>query len=345
MNTQNNGFIGEIPENPFLQQYSDTCAIKSQQLILNEFGIQVTEDELVQYSIEHGWYSGDGSGTLMSDVGNLIADAGIPCTQHVDANVFDLTNELAQGHKIIVGVDSSELHNNSLKSWINDLFHGDTPDHALIVAGIDMTDPDNPTVILTDPGTGEAVAPYPMDQFMDAWADSSHFMLSTDIPVPEAVETFENFDLPYHLPEIAGVDFDTFDMFHNYSHCLPDQALYPEITNPMDSLYNAFTAIPTMPGMDFSGALSYVGLPPMDLSMMPAFSPFDPMMYDYGMYNNSFADLATLHSASMLHQSYYDCLDYAQDAMDSGNPVTAQLFNNLANNADNAFDNLLNNLI
>ena len=147
----NNPNIIGNPINPFEQQYPDTCAIKSQQLILSDFGIHVTEDQLVQYSYEHGWYTGDGSGTLMGDIGNLLADAGIPCTQQIDANVFDLTKELAQGHKIIVGVDSSELHSSSLSSWLNDLFNGDTPDHALIVAGIDMTDPENPMVFLTDP--------------------------------------------------------------------------------------------------------------------------------------------------------------------------------------------------
>ena len=47
-----NGIYGQI--NEVKQAYSDTCAIKSQQLILNEFGIPCTEDELIQFSYEHG---------------------------------------------------------------------------------------------------------------------------------------------------------------------------------------------------------------------------------------------------------------------------------------------------
>ena len=147
--------MAALENNSIQQEYADTCAIKSQQLILNDFGVPVSEDQLVQYSIEHGWYSGDGTGTQMGDVGKLLAEAGIPCTQTVNANVFDLANELAQGHKVIVGVDSGELWDNKLLGWWNDFFHGDTPDHALIVAGIDMADPNNPMVILTDPGTGQ----------------------------------------------------------------------------------------------------------------------------------------------------------------------------------------------
>lgn len=118
----------KIDINPYQQAYSDTCAIKSQQLILNEFGIPCSEDDLVRYSAEHGWYNG----TSMEDVGNLLEDAGIPCTRQCDANVFNLVKELSQGHKVIVGVDSNELWGNRFVEWLNDFFLGETPDHALL---------------------------------------------------------------------------------------------------------------------------------------------------------------------------------------------------------------------
>ena len=56
-----NGFIGN-PDNIYQQHADDTCAIKSQQLILKEYGINVSEEELVQLSMQNGWYTGDGSG-------------------------------------------------------------------------------------------------------------------------------------------------------------------------------------------------------------------------------------------------------------------------------------------
>ena len=95
--------MAALENNSIQQEYADTCAIKSQQLILKDFGVPVSEDQLVQYSIEHGWYSGDGTGTQMGDVGKLLAEAGIPCTQTVNANVFDLANELAQGIRLLWG--------------------------------------------------------------------------------------------------------------------------------------------------------------------------------------------------------------------------------------------------
>lgn len=58
--------------------------------------------------------------------------------------------------------------------------YGEQANHALVVAGIDTSDPDNIQVIITDPGTGNRQMAYPAAQFIDAWKDSDCFMVSTD---------------------------------------------------------------------------------------------------------------------------------------------------------------------
>lgn len=243
-NEMANGFYGEM--NPIQQMYSDTCAIKSQQLILNDFGVQCTEDDLVRISIDHGWYTGNG--TLMPDVGNLLENAGISCTRQDNANVFDLVNELSQGHKIIVGVDADELwYDDSFKgkftNWLNDFFHGDTPNHALIVAGIDTSDPDNIQVILTDPGMGDYCKAYPIDQFMDAWSDSNCYMVSTDCAVPQTLPEMAHFNPEIgHIDNIGGVSYPDFQVFNDMSHGIPcnympfDNGWF----NPMNSYMDAY---------------------------------------------------------------------------------------------------------
>ena len=224
------------------QQYSDTCAIKSQQIILNEFGIDVNEDQLVQFSYENGWYSGDGSGTLPQDVGNLLESANIPVTRQTDANVFNLVSELSQGHKVIVGVDSGELWHNKFWGWLNDFFMGDTPDHALIVAGIDTSDPDNVMVIVDDPGTGEYHKAYPLDQFMDAWSDAQCYMVSTDIPVPSYAATMVNFDYSQgHLADVGGMDYADFQIFNDLSYGLPPVSIVDGMqVSPTSALMDAY---------------------------------------------------------------------------------------------------------
>lgn len=217
--------------NPYMQTYADTCAIKSQQLILNDFGIPCTEDELVRYSAEHGWYNGNG--TSMGDIGNLLEDAGIHCSRQCDANVFNLISELSQGHKVIVGVDSGELWGNKFIEWLKDFFLGVTPDHALLVTGIDTSDPDHVKVVVTDPGTGEAGKAYPLEQFMDAWSDASCYMCSTNDPTPSTVPGMENFDyMEGHIPDVAGIAYPKFQIFNDISMGLSVSIPQMPITDP-----------------------------------------------------------------------------------------------------------------
>ena len=198
--------------NPILQQYSDTCAIKSQQLILNDYGINMTEDQLVQYSADHGWY--DGNGTKMGDIGRLLADAGIPVVQMQNADVNTLINELAQGHRVIVGVDADELWYKDIMTPFNDMLNGETPNHALIAAGINTADPEHMTVLLTDPGTGDFCKEYPLELFKDAWHDSKCFMVSTQIPAPlEYNPEMINFD--YSLGHLSTVGTMPYEQFVN----------------------------------------------------------------------------------------------------------------------------------
>lgn len=239
------------------QQYPDSCAIKSQQIILNEFGIDVNEDQLVQFSYEQGWYHADGTGTAANDVGNLLETANIPVTRQEDANVFNLVSELSQGHKVIVGVDSEELWGDKFSAWLKDFFMGDTPDHALVVAGIDTSDPNNVMVIVDDPGSGEYHKAYPLDQFMDAWSDAQCYMVSTDIPVPDHSAAMANFDYGQgHIDQVGGMDYADFQIFNDLSCGLPAYSMVDGIqVSPTTSLMDAYFDVANN-GLAFDGIFS-----------------------------------------------------------------------------------------
>ena len=334
------------------QQYPDTCAIKSQQIILNEFGIPVTEDQCVQYAHEHGWYNG--GGTSPEDVGKILADAGIPCTQS-EANVYDLVGELAQGHKVIVGVDSGELWDKGILEWLEDFFMGSVPDHALIVAGIDVSDPNNPMVIVTDPGTGDSNKMYPLDQFMDAWSDSNCYMVSTDVATPSVTESFvQNGMTDGHIDTVAGVDYNTFTQFQDYSH---------QIDMPMQGpqLYDMFQNFPTM-NMPFNDALTYYNMPPFDPSLsLPPVNYVDPFMFDYsGLNNMGWMDPMVFtpdpveelvpdpvqteikqHSIEVLEENIATAHEHAQQCMEDGMYISAQIWQNEAMDAQHAINDLM----
>ena len=59
-----------IPFDPEVYQfYSDTCAIQSQHIVLKMFGIDVTQNEMIEVAKENGWYvTGHGTPIIYPDI-------------------------------------------------------------------------------------------------------------------------------------------------------------------------------------------------------------------------------------------------------------------------------------
>jgi len=198
------------------QAYADTCAIRCQELILKDFGFNVSEDDLVRLAREHGWYV-PGCGTPEDDLGKILEARGVEVNRYEHANVFNLVSELAQGHRVIIALDSGELWDrNDVLQHVTELnedkWQGWRPDHAVLVSGVDVSDPDHPMVIVTDPGTGEVAATYPLAEFMDAWEDSGFSMVATKVaPEQFPVDHVAYIgDMPYAdferlYPSVAGM--------------------------------------------------------------------------------------------------------------------------------------------
>ncbi len=167
------------------------CAIRSQQIILRDYGIDISLDNLKEFATENGWYTPEG-GTPIGYVGCLLEACGVEVRQETNCSVYDLVNELAQGHRVIVGVDANELwaeRDNDTIGKITEFFKDfvdEEANHALVVAGVEVNpnDPEDVKVILTDPGTGDLRIEYDLDKFMDAWEDSECFMVTTTTPAP-----------------------------------------------------------------------------------------------------------------------------------------------------------------
>jgi hypothetical protein len=179
------------------QELPDNCAVAAETSIINQF--RPDQDDLsiedASYiSASHGWYD-PGMGTSPDEIGNMMDLYGIPNHTVSNASIDQLAYELQQGHGVIVGVNSDDLWDQGPLSefleFLMDAFGLDRSDivgadHAITVTGIDVSDPENPMVVINDSGTPDgAGVRYPLDKFKDAWENSGFYYTATDVPIPD----------------------------------------------------------------------------------------------------------------------------------------------------------------
>lgn len=245
MDDANEGFRPD-----FWQGNNGECAIHAQFRILQDYGYTGTVADLRQEAIDHGWFD-PATGTSSENIGKLLELHNVPCDMYFDANRYNLINELAQGKRIIVTVDSSELwHENSIleKSWekFKDFF-GNGADHALVVSGINTEDPDNIKVVLTDSGDGHRTISYPIEQFEDAWRDGHCQMIVTHEPPPQELAfgrltdpsniwSMEHFD--YSLGHVSNIGEHTFEEWQDINDANLSDVRIVSLDEYCDSLVN-----------------------------------------------------------------------------------------------------------
>jgi len=173
------GISSDDVDASFWQQQTTpfTCAVVCQQMILRQFGIDVSEAQLVYDATSNGWLTDQG--TSAADMGKLLEHYGVPVHQGFGNGVESIAGEIAMGRKVIVAVDSGEIwkQDGFFEDWMNP----NGADHAVVVTGLDLSDPSHPKVVLNDPGdpmgAGKA---YPLEDFLDAWRDSGYLYVATD---------------------------------------------------------------------------------------------------------------------------------------------------------------------
>lgn len=165
----------EVLDKWHMQASDSTCAVVSQEFVAEQLlGREFHEADLVRIAEEHGWYTSEG-GTLADDVGNILEYMGLQVERSCGNSLEDLEKCLASGREVIVGVDADELWNGKNEEWF---WPGRDANHAVQVIGIDKTDPEEPMIILNDPGASNGRgAMVPADEFLDAWEDSGCFMV------------------------------------------------------------------------------------------------------------------------------------------------------------------------
>jgi hypothetical protein len=137
--------------------FKGTCGLCSVQDVADQFGLNVTENDVVHYAKDHNLCSTDGppedcGGTDIFTQAQILSDMHIMAQPFQHMSVDDLAKELESGHKIILEVNAGELFQGILPDNICAQVVGPDPhayNHAIVVTGV-----------VHDPQTGQVIGVY-----------------------------------------------------------------------------------------------------------------------------------------------------------------------------------------
>lgn len=173
----------------------------AQKRVLNDFAIPAIDDDMIQ--------EGD-----LSSLAASLDRQGVATTVNDDANVYDFLWEIGRGHRVVAAIDPTWFSKEGLRNVMDQIFGYQRPDFAMMLAELDIENPDMPGVRLTDAASGNSVSE-PMESFMKSVGDARCPILATEEPTLKAAEGFaENGWTDNHVPSIGGVDFNVMDYIY-----------------------------------------------------------------------------------------------------------------------------------
>lgn len=146
------------------------CAIRCEGIALRRYGIEISDDALLEESKQQGWLTAEG--TALHNIGNLTGSRGLGISHRYECSINDINEALTAGHIVLAAIDSSKLKSDKAERQEKDKQEGEQPDHVVIIEAID-----DDVVKITDPSTTQQYDSYPLQQFLDAWEDSSRYII------------------------------------------------------------------------------------------------------------------------------------------------------------------------
>lgn len=146
------------------------CVVRCEGMALRQLGVTITDNELLEESKAEGWLQSDG--TPLHHIGRLAGLHGMGVAHRYDCSFDDIRNALLTGSVVIAAVDGGELSCDLEAEKQEDIVKGEIPDHVVVVKSISEK-----TITLYDSSTPQHLDTYPLEQFLDAWSDSSYYLI------------------------------------------------------------------------------------------------------------------------------------------------------------------------
>lgn len=145
------------------------CVIRCEGIAMRHFGLDVSDEQLVEESKSKGWLQAEG--TALHNIGRLSGLRGLSVSHRYQCCLDDIRASLSANNIVIAAVDGNELTGNYAAEQDKDVEHGMTPNHVIIINIITED-----SIIITDSATPEQLNVYPLPQFLDAWEDSGNYL-------------------------------------------------------------------------------------------------------------------------------------------------------------------------
>lgn len=128
-------------DNPY--GFKGTCGLVSCQDILRQFGVEVSEGDVVHFAVDHKLCNvtddpSNSGGTTVEDQAKILGDFNVPAQSKSGGSLEELAQNIEEGHGVIAEVNSATLWDQP------SFFNLGLPDHAIVVTGV-----------ARDPETGE----------------------------------------------------------------------------------------------------------------------------------------------------------------------------------------------
>jgi hypothetical protein len=155
--------------------FQGDCGLASCGDIANQFGVNVSENDVVHYAVDHGLCSTSGSpqqegATTMADMVKVLNGIGVPAHLETKNSLAGVGRELEDGHSVIIGVNAGELWNNPKFDAAGGY------NHAISLTGValDPSSGEVKGVWIDDSGTGNFQEYVPADNpAIEDWSKSS----------------------------------------------------------------------------------------------------------------------------------------------------------------------------
>lgn len=173
-------YVHRQGDNPY--GYEGTCGLCSCEGVLRQFGVDVTEGDMVTHAIVHGMCTTEGSadmrgGTSLEDQARILGDYGVPAHTEQASSLEDLAADLEQGHGVIVGVNAGVLWDDA------NSYDGGQANHAVVPIGV-ARDPSTGQLqgfYINDSGPNESARFVDAATMADAWLNAGGGCVVTDL--------------------------------------------------------------------------------------------------------------------------------------------------------------------